>query len=370
MAQAAGQIDIAIVNYRGAADTLQALQRLAAWPHGHLWLVDNSAHEPDMAAETALLQQQASANQSGLTLLTPGANLGFGRACNLAFERSQAEFFLLLNPDARISSADVWQLADALVRQPTLGAVSPKIYWNEARSFVLPAPFPQTPQHSVALALATRSRHATRWAAQWDLQRGMRQMAAPQAFAVDFLAGAVLLLRRAAVLAAGGLFDPDYFMFFEDSDLSLRLRRAGYTLALCPAASAVHEYRHKAFKGDLMARSQQQFFSKQYPLFHRWSAHLARVEALAKPLVLAKWFHVLAQSVTSAAEFAAQTQHAPVLAFSPSVRMMPAIFRASVQAARCFDEEEWALLEPAAYVALLLKPDAKPQRAWVYFVKV
>ena len=50
-------IDIAIVNYRSANDTLQALARLANWPNGTIWLVDNSAHEPDMTAQTAALQQ-------------------------------------------------------------------------------------------------------------------------------------------------------------------------------------------------------------------------------------------------------------------------------------------------------------------------
>ncbi len=365
-------IDVAIVNYRCAADTLQALARLAQWRYGTVWLVDNSAHEADVAADTAADTAalcEAAAGMPWVTVLSPGSNLGFGRACNLAFAGSKAEFFLLLNPDARIAVEDVLLLASALADQPRLGGVSPKIFWNEQRSFVLPAAFPQTPWHSIALALATHSRGVTQWAAQRGLNGAMRQMASNSPFKVPFLAGSVMLLRRKAVLSSHGLFDPDYFMFFEDSDLSLRLRSAGYSLAIVPAASAEHEYRHKAFKAGMMEKSQHQYFSKQYAAFYRWSGGLTRVSALARPVDLEKWFKVIAKPVISAQEFAHHTGNGRVLAFSPSVLMMPAIFRPSFEQARGFDAQEWALLEPGNYAALICGPDRTSKPEWVYFTR-
>ena len=362
-------VDIIIVNYRGAADTLQALARLAEWPHGTLWLVDNSAHEPDMAEEAAALLQ-AGIDHPCVRLLTPGANLGFGRACNLAFAQSSADYVLLLNPDARISTEDVLLLEQSMESQPKLAGVSPKIYWNEQHTFVLPAAFAQTPWYYVAQALATRSRRVAQWAARRGLLRAMRQMAGSKVFEVDFVAGSVLLLRRSAVLQAGGLFDPDYFMFYEDSDLSLRLRRARYELAIVPSATAEHEYRHKAFKAGLMSQSQQHYFNKQYPLFFRWSGRLSRVPRLAGSMDLNAWFKVLAQPVSSAEEFTHQTGAAGVLAFSPTMLLMPAIFRPSVAQARPFDTQEWVLLEPGTYTALLVSADSSKTVSWVYFRKV
>ncbi len=359
-------VDIVIVNYRSAADSLQALMRLAPWPHGTVWLVDNSAHEADMATETSALQS-GSAPMPWVTLLRPGENLGFGRACNLAFERSTAEFFLLLNPDARASIEDVRLLVQAMQADPTLGAVSPKIFWNEQRSFVLPVAFPQTPWCSVALALATRFALATRWIARTKVNKTMRQMGLREVFRVSFLAGAVMMLRRAAVQSAGGLFDPDYFMFFEDSDLSLRLRRAGHHLAIVPTASAVHEYRHKAYKAGLMQTSQHQYFGKRFALFYRLSRKLSRVAALAKPMDPATWFRVLPHPITRVEEFSRLTGGARVLALSPSLLMMPAMVRPSRAAARCFDESEWDLLEPSVYVALLEDNNGEPRQTWVYF---
>ena len=245
--------------------------------------------------------------------------------------------------------------------------MSPKIFWNEQHSFVLPAAFAQTPWYQMAQALATRSRRVAQWAARRGVMRAMRQMAGSEIFEVNFLAGSVLLLRRSAVLQAGGLFDPRYFMFYEDSDLSLRLRRAGFALAVAPNACAVHEYRHKTFKAGLMAQSEQQYFSKQYPLFYRWSGQLRRVPKLAGTMQLNEWFKVLPEPVTSAEECTRQTQAAGVLAFSPTTLLMPAIFRASLAEARPFDDADWALLEPGAYTALLVGAAPAFEPVWVYF---
>ena len=359
-------IDIVIVNYRCAADTLQALARLAQWPHGILWLVDNSAQDVDIAADTAALHL-ASAGIPWVRILTPGSNVGFGCACNLSFAESKAEFFLLLNPDARMAADDVVLLANALTDQPALGAVSPKIFWNEQRTFVLPVASPQTPGHRMAMALATHSRTLTKWTVQHSLNGAMRQMDSKTTFEVPFIAGAVMLLRRKAVLSAGGLFDPDYFMFFEDSDLSVRLRRAGFSLAMVPTACAVHEYRHKAFKAGMMETSLHQYFSKQYPLFYRWSGRLSRVAALARPVNPAKWFNVISEPVTSAQEFATCTHNGRVLAFSPSLLMMPALFRPAFEDARSFSAQEWAMLEPAIYTALVQSTDSTRKQEWFYF---
>ena len=328
-------VDVCIVNYFGADEVRGALRTLGGWPHGTIWLVDNSV---DPAQAAALREHR------GAELLLPGDNLGFGRGCNLAFERSRAEFFLLLNPDARITARDLLALAETMRREPRVAALSPRIYWNRPRSFVLPAAFAQTPAMTLAQNLAPRSHRLTLDAVERYLARQRRMMAAPGSTRVDFLAGAVLLLRREAIGDAGGLFDPDYFMFYEDSDLSLRLRRRGWQLAVTGAADAVHEYRHKAFKGALMAQAREVYFRKRYPRFHR---HLKRVDALARPVPLQDWFDVLREPCASLEAFERQTNGAAVAAFSPSPLMMPAIFRPGAPAP--FTRDEWDLLEPAGY---------------------
>lgn len=356
------RVDVCIVNYFSAADVRRSIQALDDWGDGRLWLVDNSvdAHE-----EQAL--RKVAAQRPRVELLVPGENLGFGRGCNLAFERSDAEFFLLLNPDALIGAQDLQRLVAAMQADPRLGAVSPRIFWNLARSFLLPAAFPQSPLATLGLSLASRNGTITRLAAQGYLRRQRDRMCGDATFGVDFLAGAVMLLRRSAVQQAGGLFDPAYFMFYEDSDLSLRLRRAGHLLAMVPSASAVHEYRHKASKGPLMAQARDVYFRKQFARFHALTRGLRRVDALARPVPLARWFEVLPRPLANAGEFREQTNHAGVIAFSPSPLMMPAIFRPRGAASASFSDADWELLEPGGYAALLACANGTPKR--IFFEK-
>jgi len=207
-------VDIAIVNYFSAGDVARCLEQLGTWPHGVVWLVDNS----NDAAEVAELRRLVAA-RPWVHLIDAGANLGFGRGCNLAFEHSGAPYFLLLNPDAQAAPADLLSLAQSLQDNPRLGAVSPRIFWNAQRTFVLPTSFAQTPASAIAQSVASRWHALAQSMAQRSLSAQRQHMAAPDPFEVDFLAGAVMMLRREAVLRAGGLFDPDYFMFYEDSDL-------------------------------------------------------------------------------------------------------------------------------------------------------
>jgi len=146
------------------------------------------------------------------------------------------------------------------------------------------------------------------------------------------------------------------------------LRRAGYALAMLPQADAVHEYRHKEFKAGLMRQSQGQYFSKQYPKFFRWSSQLTRMGALSRPVRVETWFGQTAPELSSVQSFIDWTQGAGVLAFSPSVLMLPALFRPAGVAIRSFDAQEWDLLEPAAYTVLLAS--GRGSSHWVHFRKV
>jgi GT2 family glycosyltransferase len=79
-----------------------------------------------------------------------------------------------------------------------------------------------------------------------DLGRAVADVA-PEPHDVGFASGAALAIRREAWDAVGG-FDPRFFMYAEDLDLSLRLRLAGWGVGVVPAARVAHEYEFA--KGD------------------------------------------------------------------------------------------------------------------------
>ena len=355
-------IDIAIVNYHSADQVADCLATLGPWDGGTIWLVDNSCDAEQAQALRDLGQENMSVH-----VLLATENLGFAQGCNLAFAHSKAEFVLLLNPDALISAQAVRQMAQAMRSTPLLGALSPTIFWNRQHSFVTPATMDQTPW-AEGMRLASQ---AFTWVAKRQARQHLKKMrcitAAPTMQTVDFLSGAVLLLRRQAVLeAARGiprtnanlvaaeqlLFDPRFFMFFEDSDLSLRLRWAGWSLGVLPGAHAVHEYRHKAFKAGLMQQSRHHYFALQFKRFYRLTGQLAWLDALAAKFDRGAGNPYLGK-FSEASEFAQATAGDGVVAFSPSEYLVPAIFRPRGAACTPLNALEWALLEPGRYTAHL-----------------
>lgn len=334
-------LDVAIVNFHSCNDTLAAIESVGIGSHGTIWVIDNSE---DAAQAEAL--RQALAARNDVKVVIAESNLGFGRACNRIFLTTTAPFLLLLNPDARIGADDVRRLLVTMQGNPMIGAVSPRIYWDPNRAFLLPAAFPQSPLASLALAAGSRIPSLARQIATHRLYRMHRLMTRPQPFAVDFLAGAVMMIRRDAVNAVGGLFDDEYFMFFEDADLSVRLRRGGYGLRIVPGSSAEHTYRHKAFKASLMDMSRSIFFRKRFPLFYRLSDELRLVDRIQRQVRAPQGAVALART---AAEFNDVTRGATLLGFSPSPLAMPAAFRSVNQEAVPMDAATWQLLEDGTY---------------------
>ena len=355
-------IDIVIINYRSAEDTLAAIGGVTPWRHGRIWLVDNS----EDGAQAAQLSSTLAGNPA-VQLLVPDRNLGFGGGCNLAFEQSSAEYLLLLNPDARINERNIEVLAEAMRRHPEFGAVSPKTFWDPARRFLLPSAFPPTPAVTLAMTLALHSPSLAKHAAGRYLRKMRDNMASSHPYSTSFLVGAVMLLRRTAVLAAGGLFDPDYFMFYEDSDLSLRLRRAGYRLAIVPGAEAVHEYRHKPFKAEMMADSAQIYFARNFPWFYRWTKRLSRLDHWGRPARWDEWGDLLPHPLDSPEELHAQLGGAGVLALSPSVMMIPALFRPLGTAPVSLSPLDWARIEPGRYMLACSDDKTGSPVRWVGF---
>jgi cellulose synthase/poly-beta-1,6-N-acetylglucosamine synthase-like glycosyltransferase len=78
------------------------------------------------------------------------------------------------------------------------------------------------------------------------------------------LSGGHMLLRRSAIEAVGDLFDPAFFMYYEDADLSLRLQKSGYTLNYLPAAEVVHEWCYNSAEEELGLPSRQHYFKKNF----------------------------------------------------------------------------------------------------------
>jgi len=147
-------------------------------------------------------------------------NIGFGAAANAGVATVETPYVLVLNPDAG-------PLDDALSSLPACASAHAEAA-IVVPSLVDEAGRPQPSRIGYPTPRWTGSPAVTSFAPR-------RFAAGDRGFAV----GAALLFRREAFQAVGG-FDPDYFLFYEEVDLCLRLEQAGWAIVSCPEAVFRH----------------------------------------------------------------------------------------------------------------------------------
>jgi N-acetylglucosaminyl-diphospho-decaprenol L-rhamnosyltransferase len=236
---------------------------LASVPEGTpVVLVDNASG--DAAALEYLAQQH------GARLIRNPENLGFGVACNIGARAATTDYLLFLNPDAVLQPGALDRLVQAAdTDYPNASAMNPRIAEADG------SPYFKRKSH-----LMPRS--------EW-MPRGWP----PADREVTVLHGAALFVRRRDFEAVGG-FDPRIFLFHEDDDLSLRLRRErGPVLFIRDAvvqhvggASSVRSPKIAALKAWHMGHSRVYGARKHGQPLARTGAILQAAVQLLSPLVL------------------------------------------------------------------------------------
>jgi GT2 family glycosyltransferase len=176
-------------------------------------------------------------------VLSPGRNLGYGAACNLAARRASGRHFLFSNNDVEFRRGTIEALNAALQREPRAAAVGPR-FLNAAGRAVASIGRAPTPWRVLSENL-----FLPRLFPGITLFHGHHtaRIRHDRAQEVETLLGALILVRRAAFEEVGG-FDERYFFYAEDSDLFKRLRDRGWRVRFEPASVAVHH-------GGLASRS-------------------------------------------------------------------------------------------------------------------
>lgn len=149
-------------------------------------------------------------------------NAGFARPNNRAIGLALAKgakYFLLLNNDVALLPDALEHLVRCAKANPRAGALAPVQYYADRPGTVLSA------------------------GGSVDLKRGLvlHNRTAPDACSeTGFVSGAAFFITAEAIRRAGQLHEP-YFFYGEDADLSLRIRREGFTLLCCPEAKCLHK---------------------------------------------------------------------------------------------------------------------------------
>jgi len=161
------------------------------------------------------------------TIMESSENLGFGRASNLGIELSSSPYVLLLNPDAILPRSGIERLVSFLDANPRAGAVGPAIRHPDG-GLQLAGNLP-TPGDLLLQALGRFGRAPE----VYTIEPG------GQPFRAHWITGAVVMLRR-AMLDEIGVFEPRFFLYFEETDLWFRAQRVGWELWAVGEAVGTH----------------------------------------------------------------------------------------------------------------------------------
>ena len=223
-------ISIIVVSYNTRAMTLNCLAALDAALEGdgvaaEIFVVDNGSADGSAAAVRGAFP--------GVRVIENARNAGFGAANNQAMRSAGGEFVLLLNSDAFVRPGAIGAMVRCLRDHPEAGAVGPRLLNGDGslqRScYKFPGPGRAAAEGLLLTAAFPNHRRLGDYRA-WDHAGGRE---------VGFVIGACLLLRRAA-LDEVGMFDEDFFLYAEETDLCYRLRRAGWAVRFTPEAEVVH----------------------------------------------------------------------------------------------------------------------------------
>jgi GT2 family glycosyltransferase len=159
-------------------------------------------------------------------------NVGFAAAVNLGANRVSAAAILVLNADTALEPGAIGLLLDALEGDPRLGGVQPRILQLEAGE-TGPADVTAARLYSAGQALLADGRAVERGAGETQPAR------LPGVHEIFGVCGAACLLRRELFADLGG-YDESYFAFYEDVDLNVRARIAGWRFSYVPEAVVWH----------------------------------------------------------------------------------------------------------------------------------
>jgi GT2 family glycosyltransferase len=176
-------------------------------------------------------------------------NRGFSHANNRALETITARYALLLNPDTEILDGTFGELVAHMDGRPDVGVLGVRQLKSDGTLFETIRRFPSaTRAWGEALGLERwRGRPAWLGEKELDLSRYDTEQEC------DWTVGAFLLARREALLS-GGLLDERFFLFSDEPDLCLRIKRAGWRVLHVPSMTIVHHVGKAGVRPKLVAQ--------------------------------------------------------------------------------------------------------------------
>jgi GT2 family glycosyltransferase len=223
------QVSVIIINYNSSGFTAACIQSLKAQTAPGLTyeiiVVDNNSGPADYQQLV-----QSCAGAAGVKLIRSIVNLGFSGGNMLGLQAATGAYLYFLNNDCEVLNDNLSLLYQFMKARPEVGVCTGQMHDGNLRLHHAFGYFPTLGLRlfgSGVLRLFSPEKYPN------------KQIAYQQPLAVPSITGAAMFIDREKFAALGG-FDTTYFLYCEEEDVCLRMRRRGHEVFLVPAARFMH----------------------------------------------------------------------------------------------------------------------------------
>lgn len=220
---------IVVLNWNNASDTIDCLASLASIEYSNfsVAVVDNASVDDSLER----IREYAKDNSAySLDIIENSENSGFAGGNNKGIDhalQNGAEYVLVLNNDTKVEPSFLSRLVDEAEKSKSAGIVTPAIYFSDKPDKLWFGGSSKISwlrmEHLIENELAEKELPST-----------------AKLVETDFLTGACMLIKREALKDIKG-FDERYFLYFEDADISFRVKKKGWKLLWTPNAKIWHK---------------------------------------------------------------------------------------------------------------------------------
>ncbi len=350
-------VSVLIVNYFSASMTKKAVASVCEdkFPKDQveIIIIDNSENDEERGKLENL------STSKNIKLVVNKQNVGFGRACNQAYDKASGKYILLLNPDAYLLPEALSILVSYLQNNPKAAAVGPKAYWDDTQTFRIGTSLMFHPRDAVRDVFLQFSSSLNKFYSYVLRRKTIKFLTVTHPVKVTHLSGGYILLNKEAVDSSGGLFDSGFFLYFEDSDLFKRITGQGYELILEPRAELVH------YNGQCNSPSDKQdwkqkwmsesymYFMKKYDPDSKMIRIAGFLRRLLPPSKLVDMDDLGGQTEPLIFDVPEEIRDGWVLELSPNRSLFPCVARIGQGDVATIPESAWRLISPGRYYARL-----------------
>ncbi len=246
-------VSIIIVNY----NTCQLLKDCLTSVYEHtkkitfeILVVDNASSDNSVAMVREKFPH--------VILISIQENLGFGKANNLAVEKASGDYLFFLNSDTRLLNNAVYLLEEFLKNNPDAGICGGNLTDLNGHPVHSFNPFLPGPWDDLFRFFPWLFR--LKYGCSWEYNhRG-------QVMPVGYITGADLFISKEMFLDVKG-FDPAYFMYYEEADLSYCVKKKGFTIYSLPQVTIMHV---KGASLEFLKDSKPTVFQSKYYYLYKY----------------------------------------------------------------------------------------------------